>query len=52
MPSQSALSADEKSKVKSTLDNSTQKILTATAARIYFAHRAISKPVSSCWGLC
>ncbi|KAG1764267.1 hypothetical protein EV702DRAFT_923998, partial [Suillus placidus] len=38
MPSQSALSADEKSKVKSTLDNSTQKVLTATAARIYFAH--------------
>jgi Wiskott-Aldrich syndrome protein len=38
MPSQSALSADEKSKVKSTLDSSTQKILTATAARIYFAH--------------
>lgn len=38
MPSQSALSVDEKSKVKSTLDESTQKILTATAARIYFAH--------------
>ncbi|KAG1883872.1 actin regulatory protein [Suillus subluteus] len=38
MPSQSALSADEKSKVKSTLENSTQKIITATAARIYFAH--------------
>ncbi|KAG1732866.1 uncharacterized protein EDB91DRAFT_1348948 [Suillus paluster] len=38
MPSQSALSADEKSKVKSTLDNSSQRIFTATAARIYFGH--------------
>jgi Wiskott-Aldrich syndrome protein len=38
MPSQSALSADEKSKVKSTLANSSQKILTATLARIYFAY--------------
>lgn len=38
MPSQSALSADEKSKVKSTLANSSQKILTATVARIYFAY--------------
>ncbi|KAG2126925.1 hypothetical protein DEU56DRAFT_891683 [Suillus clintonianus] len=38
MPSQSALSADEKSKVKSTINESTQKILTATVARIYFAH--------------
>lgn len=38
MPSQSALSADEKSKLKSTLANSSQKILTATLARIYFAY--------------
>jgi hypothetical protein len=38
MPSQSALSADEKSKVKSTLENPSQKILTATPARIYFAY--------------
>lgn len=38
MPSQSALSAEEKSKVKSTLEKTPQKILTATPARIYFAH--------------
>ncbi|OAX43455.1 WH1-domain-containing protein, partial [Rhizopogon vinicolor AM-OR11-026] len=38
MPSQSALSADEKAKVKFALENSSQKILTATPARIYFAY--------------
>ncbi|KAH7922551.1 WH1-domain-containing protein, partial [Leucogyrophana mollusca] len=38
MPAQSALSADEKSKVKSAIPPSGNKILTATAARIYYAH--------------
>jgi len=38
MPTRSALSEDEKSKVKSTLTNSSQNILTATPARIYFAY--------------
>jgi Wiskott-Aldrich syndrome protein len=38
MPTQSALSEDEKNKVKSTLPKPTHKIFFATLARIYFAH--------------
>lgn len=38
MPIQSSLSADEKAKVKSAVPNSTNKILSAAPARVYFAH--------------
>jgi hypothetical protein len=38
MPAQSTLSADDKSKVKSAIPNSSNKIITAALARVYFAH--------------
>lgn len=38
MPAQSTLSADEKAKVKSVIPKSTNKILFAALARIYYAY--------------
>ena|ERR1700722_17780662 len=38
MPTQSTLTNDEKSKVKSAIPNTSNKILTACLARIYFAY--------------
>lgn len=38
MPTQSTLSSDDKSKVKSAVPNSSNKIQTAALARIYYAH--------------
>lgn len=44
MPSSSTISSSDKSKVKSALPSSSNKILTATVARIYAAH-----PSKSSW---
>ncbi|EGN94436.1 hypothetical protein SERLA73DRAFT_171438 [Serpula lacrymans var. lacrymans S7.3] len=43
MPVQSSISADEKARIKSALPSSSNKIMTATPARVYFAHPQPSK---------
>lgn len=43
MPTQSTLSSTDKSLIKSTIQNPTLKILTATLARIYYAYPSPDK---------
>lgn len=43
MPTQSTISSADKSRIKSTLPNSSYKIFTATLARIYYAYPSPEK---------